>query len=193
MPNQLYLCRHGDTEWSPVRRLAGTTDLDLTAIGEATAREVGKRLAGVTFARVLASPLVRARRTAELAGFAHAVIDARLREMNFGIYEGKTVHEIRVDVPGWTYLGSGCPGGETAAEVAARIDPVLAEVKAQEGITLIVAHSVLLRVLAARYLGLPPERGRNFMLAPGGVGILEHDPVEDSPAIKAWNLGAASY
>ena len=187
MSHTIYLYRHGDTAWSPIRRLAGRTDLELTAAGEATARQVGARLAGVAFDRVWASPLQRARRTAELAGFT-AAIDPRLVEMDFGAYEGRTIQEIRVERPGYTYLADGCPGGETAADLARRIDPVLAELRALEGTTLIIAHSVLLRVLTARYLGLAPEHGRNFMLAPGGVSILEYDPVDDAPAIQAWNL-----
>lgn len=187
MSHIIYICRHGDTAWSPIRRLAGRTDIALSPEGEATARQVGVRLAGVAFDRVWASPLVRARRTAELAGFT-AAIDPRLVEMNFGAYEGRTIQEIRVERPGFTYLGDGCPDGETAADLARRIDPVLAELRDLAGTTLIVAHSVLLRVLAARYLGLAPEHGRNFMMAPGGISILDYDPVDDAPAIQAWNL-----
>jgi len=186
MPHTIYLCRHGDTEWSPVRRLAGRTDLDLTSIGEDTARQVGKRLEGIAFDRIWVSPLLRARRTAELAGFT-ATIDPRLVEMNFGRYEGLTVHDVRKDRPGWTYLGDGCPDGDTAADLAARCDLVLADLAPLTGTTLIIAHSVLLRVLTARYLGLPPERGRNFMMAPGALSILDYDPVDDAPAIRGWN------
>ena len=187
MSHIIYICRHGDTAWSPIRRLAGRTDLPLTAIGETTARQVGARLAGVAFDRVWVSPLIRARRTAELAGFAHATVDPRLIEMSFGRHDGKTIAEVRVDHPGWTYLGDGCPDGETAADLGGRADAVLADLAALTGTTLIIAHSVLLRVLTARYLGLPPERGRNFMLAPGGISILTYDPVDDAPAIQAWN------
>ena len=187
MPHTIYLCRHGDTAWSPIRRLAGRTDLELSPAGEATARQVGVRLAGVTFDRIWVSPLTRARRTAELAGLA-GVFDPRLVEMNFGRYEGRTVQEIRVERPGFTCLGDGCPDGETAADLARRIDPVLAELRALDGTTLIVAHSVILRVLTARYLGLSPNHGRNFMMAPGGISILDYDPIDDAPAILAWNL-----
>jgi probable phosphoglycerate mutase len=189
MAHVIYLLRHGDTEWSPVRRLAGRVDLALTAVGEATARAAGARLASVKFDRVWTSPLSRTRRTAELAGFDAAVVDPRLIEMDFGRFEGKTVAEIRVDHPGWTYLADGCPGGETAADLARRLEPVLAELRGLAGNTLIVGHSVVLRVLTALYVGLPPERGRNFMLAPGGVSILDYDPVDDAPAIRGWNQG----
>nr|HEX4316297.1 histidine phosphatase family protein [Kofleriaceae bacterium] len=187
---RLYLCRHGDTKWSPVRRLAGSrTDLDITADGEATARRAGDRLRGlgVTFTRVVSSNLLRARRTAELAGFP-ATIDPRLREMDFGDLEGKTLAEIRVDRPGFTYLGDGCPGGETAADLGARADAVLADLASVDGHVLIFAHSVMIRVMSARYLGLPPERGRNFFVAPGAIAILGWDPVDDAPAIQAWGL-----
>ena len=182
----LYLVRHGDTEWSPFRRLAGSrTDLDLTAAGEATARRVGERLAGIHFDRIITSPLRRARRTAELAGFT-AEIDPRVRELDFGDYEGKTIAEIRTTRPGYTYLADGCPNGETAAELGARVDSVLAELTT--GTTLIIAHSVLLRVMTARYLGLPPERGKHFLMAPGGIGILDFDHVDDAPQIKSWGV-----
>lgn len=186
----IYLVRHGDTMWSPVRRLAGSrTDLDITEAGEATARRAGERLRGmgVDFARVLSSNLLRARRTAELAGFT-ATVDPRLREMDFGAFEGKTLAEIRVERPGFTYLKDGCrPEGEDAEALGARADAVLADIP-KEGHTLIFAHSVIIRVLSARYLGLPPENGRNFFVAPGAIAILGWDPVDDAPAIQAWGL-----
>jgi broad specificity phosphatase PhoE len=184
----LYLCRHGDTIWSPVRRLAGSrTDLDLTADGEATAKRAGERLRNTQFARVFCSNLLRARRTAELAGF-NASEDARLREMDFGDYEGRTLAEIRIERPGFTYLKDGCPNGETAADLGERADAFLGELQLALGHTLVFAHSVIIRVIAARYLGLPPERGRNFFVAPGALAILGWDPVDDAPAIQAWGL-----
>jgi broad specificity phosphatase PhoE len=185
----LYLCRHGDTAYSPTRRLAGArTDLDLTADGEATARRVGERLRGITFAHVLCSPMLRARRTAELAGFGNAVLDPRLREMDFGDYEGKTIADIRAARPGFAYLKDGCPNGETAADVGARADAVLAELDADRDHTLIVAHSVIIRVMTARYLGLPPERGRNFYVAAGAIAMVGWDPVDNAPTVRAWGL-----
>jgi broad specificity phosphatase PhoE len=184
----IYLCRHGDTAWSPMRRLAGRTDLDLTEPGQDKARQLGRRLAGLAFDRVWMSPLLRTRRTAELAGFAaRAVGDDRLIEMSFGAYEGQTVQEVRVTRPGWTYLQDGCPGGETAEDLGRRADAVLAELRALGGTTLIFGHSVVSRVMTARFLELPPRAGRHFMLAPGAISVLGYDPVDDAPAIAAWN------
>lgn len=184
----IYLCRHGDTAYSPIRRLAGRTDIDLTPAGEATARLLGARLASVTFDRVWTSPLLRARRTAELAGFgARAVVDARIAEMNFGRYEGQMVVDIRVERPGWAYLKDGAPDGESPDDLARRCDAFLADLRGLTGTSVIFAHSVILRVLAARYLGLPPGNGRNLMLAPGSISVLGYDPIDDAPAIVAWN------
>ena len=184
----LYLCRHGDTAWSAERRLAGRTDIPLVEHGEHNARQLGERLQGVAFARILASPLGRARRTAELAGYGgRAELDPRLLEMHFGRHEGLTVEEIRREHPGWTYLRDGCPGGERAADVGARVDALLAELSASSGSVALFAHSVVLRVLAARFLGLPPEHGRQLMLSPGAVCVLGYDEVDDSRAIASWN------
>jgi probable phosphoglycerate mutase len=184
----LYLCRHGDTEWSPTRRLAGHTDLPLTKDGEVSARKLGERLKGIPFERVLVSPLRRAHQTAALAGFATAQEDARLREMNFGRYEGRTVDEVRRERPGWTYLRDGCPDGEGPTDVGHRADELLRNLEAIQGTVALFAHSVILRVLAARFLGLPPTSGSLFMMSPGALSILQYDPVEDSRAIKAWDL-----
>jgi probable phosphoglycerate mutase len=184
----LYLCRHGDTAWSAERRLAGRTDIPLVQQGERNAHQLGERLQGVVFERVLASPLGRARRTAELAGYGgRAELDPRLLEMNFGRFEGLTVEEIRRDHPGWTYLRDGCPGGEQAADVGARVDALLGELSASRGSVALFAHSVVLRVLAARFLGLGPEHGRQLMLSPGAVCVLGYDEVDDSRAIASWN------
>lgn len=184
----LYLCRHGDTAWSSERRLAGRTDLPLIEVGERNARQLGERLRDTSFERVLASPLVRARRTAELAGFGSlAELDERLLEMDFGRYDGRTVEEIRREHPGWTYLRDGCPGGEGPLELGARADALLAELSVLAGNVVLFAHSVILRVLAARFLGLPPEAGRSLMLSPGALCIIGYDAVDDSRAIAAWN------
>jgi probable phosphoglycerate mutase len=184
----LYLCRHGDTAWSPSRRLAGRTDLPLTEEGELSARRLGERLRGVPFDRVLTSPLLRARRTAELAGFGdRATIDPRLIEMDFGRYDGRTTADICLDVPGWTYLANGCPGGETADDLGERADAFLSDLSDASATVLLFAHSVILRVLTARYLRLPPTAGRHFMLSPASVSILGYDSVEAAPAIALWN------
>jgi broad specificity phosphatase PhoE len=184
----IYLCRHGDTAWSPVRRLAGRTDIGLTEQGEANARQLGRRLAGIRFDRVIVSPLVRARRTAELAGFGPvAVLDDRLIEMNFGEYEGLTLDEIHQRRPGWTYLKDGCPGGEMPADVGGRADALLSDLGAAGGAVLLFGHSVILRVLTARYMGQPAGFGRHLMMSPGSVSVLSYDTVDDAPAIASWN------
>jgi probable phosphoglycerate mutase len=184
----IYLCRHGDTAWSPVRRLAGRTDLPLTEIGEQNARQIGRRLAGIAFDRVWVSPLLRARRTAELAGFGdRAVVDDRIVEMSFGSYEGQLVSDVRRERPGWAYLRDGGPGGESPEEVGRRVDSFLADWRGLAGTSVIFAHSVVLRVLTARYLGFPPGAGRHLMLAPSSISILGYDPIDDAPAIVAWN------
>ena len=186
MTATIYLVRHGDTQWSPERRLAGRTDLPLTADGEANAKKLAPRLAQLHFDRVFTTPLVRARRTAELAGFAdRAVVDPRLIEMSFGDYEGRTVQEIRVERPGYAYLKDGCPNGETATDLGARVDGWLAEQR--DGTVLVFAHSVIMRVLTARFLGFPPDAGRHFFFAPVAIGILGFDPVDAAPAVQAWN------
>jgi broad specificity phosphatase PhoE len=183
----LYLCRHGDTAWSAERRLAGRTDIPLVELGERNARQLGTRIGGVPFDRVLTSPLGRARRTSELAGFgAKAQVDERLLEMNFGRYEGLTVDEIRRETPGWTYLRDGCPGGEGPDDLGRRADALLAELAAG-GTALLFGHSVILRVIAARFLGMPPGAGRHLMLSPGSLSVLGYDAVDDAPAIAAWN------
>jgi broad specificity phosphatase PhoE len=187
MPPTLYLCRHGDTAWSPERRLAGRTDLPLVAEGEENARQLGHRLSTIHFERVLVSPLARARRTADLAGL-RAHIDDRLLEMSFGRYEGLTVDEVRAHHPGWTYLRDGCPEGEGPEDVGRRADDLLHDLGHVTGNVALFAHSVILRVLAARYLGLPPGSGRMFMLSPGALCVLTQDPVEDSRAIASWNV-----
>jgi probable phosphoglycerate mutase len=189
MPPTLYLCRHGDTAWSPVRRLAGRTDLPLVADGEENARQLDHRLSTVHFDRVLVSPLTRARRTADLAGLGgSARVDDRLLEMSFGRYEGLTVDEVRATHPGWTYLRDGCPEGEGPEDVGGRADALLHDLETVTGNVALFAHSVILRVLAARYLGLPPGSGRMFMLSPGALCVLTRDPVEDSRAIASWNV-----
>ena len=184
----IYLCRHGDTQWSAQRRLAGHTDLPLIERGEQNARQLGQRLRGVSFGRVLVSPLTRARRTAELAGFGVAAqVDERLREMDFGRYDGLCVEAIRRERPGWTYLREGCPGGEGPEDLGRRADALLSDLESQSGNVALFAHSVILRVIAARFLGLAPGAGRMFMLSPGALSILAYDNVDDARAIAVWN------
>jgi broad specificity phosphatase PhoE len=182
----LYLCRHGDTAWSGERRFAGRTDLPLTSDGEKAAVLLGKRLAAVKFDKVLVSPLGRARRTAELAGFSDAFVDQRLVELFFGQYEGKTRAEIVASRPGWTYVRDGNPGGEGVADVGQRIDSLLAGLPSS-GNVLVFAHAVVLRVLAARWVGLPPAFAQHLSLSPASLSILHYDAVDDAPSIAVWN------
>jgi probable phosphoglycerate mutase len=184
--HELWLARHGETEWSRARRHTGRSDLPLTAHGEAQATALGARLRGVRFACVLASPLVRARRTAELAGFGDALsLDADLVELDYGEYEGRTTDEIRRARPDWDLWRDGFPGGETVAEAAARAEQVLARVRACEGAVLLVGHGHLTRVLAARALGHDPELGRHLALDPATLSILGSE--HGSPALRLWN------
>ena len=184
--NELWLVRHGETEWVRARRHTGRTDLPLTARGEAQARALAPLLAGTRFARVLASPLQRARRTAELAGLGDAIeLDPDLMELDYGEYEGRTTAEIRTARPGWDLWRDGCPGGETIADAAQRAQRVIARARAADGPVLLVAHSHLLRTLAACALGLPADAGRHLRLAPATVSIIgaEHE----WPVVLLWN------
>jgi probable phosphoglycerate mutase len=181
----VWLVRHGETEWSRDGRHTGTTDVPLLPDGEEAARAVAPRLAAETFALVLTSPLERARRTAELAGFPDAEVDPDLAEWDYGDYEGVTTAEIRESVPGWTVFTHPCPGGETAAEVGARLDRVVERCRAVEGDALLFGHGHALRVLAARWLGLEVTEGRLFVLRTATVSVLGHE--HESPALLAWN------
>jgi probable phosphoglycerate mutase len=185
--HELWLVRHGETEWSRTGRHTSTTDLPLTAAGEEAAQTLSRRLADITFARVLTSPRERARRTAALAGFAHAVPDARLVEWDYGEYEGVSTPEIRRSVPGWTVWTHETPGGETAAEVAARLDTLIADIRETDGPVLVFGHGHALRALAARWLGLPVAEGRRFALDTGTVSVLGFE--REEPAVQWWNCG----
>ena len=184
----VYLARHGETAWSLSGQHTGLTDLPLTAQGEANARALGERLGGMTFALVLTSPLQRARRTCELAGFGGvAVADRDLVEWNYGEYEGKRTAEILETRPGWQLFRDGCPGGETADEVGARADRVIARARAATGNVLLFSSAHILRVLGARWLGLPGSGGRFFLLGTGSLSALgyEHDASES--VVRFWN------
>lgn len=185
-PNELWLARHGETEWTLARRHTGRTDLPLTARGEAQAAALGARLHGLTFALVLASPLVRARRTAELAGFGDVVeLDDGLMEVDYGEYEGRTTGEIRRARPGWDLWSDGCPGGETIADAARRAMRVLARARAAEGPVLLFGHAHLTRTLAACALGADPSVGRHLVLDPAALSIVGSE--HDVPALRLWN------
>lgn len=184
-PDELWIVRHGETEWSRDGRHTSTTDLPLTAEGEEVASSLRSRLAGVGFGLVLTSPRRRARRTAELAGFPDAEVDDDLAEWAYGDYEGVTTATIRETVPGWTVWTHPCPGGETADEVGVRADRVIARVRAHGGRALVVGHGHASRVLAARWLALPPTDGRLLRLDTATVSVLGYE--HDAPVVARWN------
>jgi len=183
--HDVYVVRHGATEWSRDGRHTGRTDLPLLAEGEEQARATGALLAGRAFSMVLTSPLQRARRTAELAGHGDAEVDDDLVEWDYGEYEGITTREIQRTVPGWTVWSGPMPGGETLAEVAARCDRVIERLLAADGDSLVVAHGHLLRVLTARWCQLDAIEGRRFVLGTATLSRLgwEHD----LPCVHLWN------
>ena len=183
---RLYLARHGATPWSETGRHTSVTDLDLTDDGVASARALGDRLRGRSFGLVLVSPRLRARRTAELAGVTGFAVDADLVEWDYGDYEGRTTAQIRERVTGWTVFTGACPNGETADQVGARADRVLARV-ATAGVesALLVGHGHALRVLAARWLGRPPAFGAHLELGVATLSVLGHE--HDTPTLASWN------
>jgi broad specificity phosphatase PhoE len=160
-PKDVVLVRHGETAWSKSGQHTGATDIPLTPAGEAAAKRLSPVLKSLPFARVLASPLQRARHTRELAGFSDRMeLDADLMEWNYGSYEGLTSPEIVAGAPDWLVFRDGCPQGERHHQVAARVDRVIARLRGGEGPVLVFAHGHLLRVLVARWLGLPPLAGK---------------------------------
>jgi len=183
--DRLWLVRHGETEWSRDGRHTSTTDLALTPDGERVARELAPRLAGEKFGLVLTSPRLRARRTAELAGFPDADVDADLVEWDYGDYEGLTTARIRESVPGWTIWSAPVPGGETAARVSARLDNVVRRLRGASGDVLVFGHGHALRALTARWLGLDVTEGRHFVLGTATISVLGWE--RDSPAVLRWN------
>jgi len=185
---KIYLARHGETEWTITGQHTGLTDIPLTERGERNARSLAGRLQGLTFAQVLTSPLRRARRTCELAGFgAAARADPDLVEWNYGAYEGRLTADIDKERPGWNLFRDGCPGGETAAEVGHRVDRVIGRLRAVNGDVLVFGHSHCLRVLAARWLGLPPEAAQLFLLTTASLSALGYEHNLHEPVIRLWN------
>ena len=186
MADDVWLARHGETEWARLGRHTGRTDVPLTDTGRAQAAALGRRLAGHAFALVLTSPLSRAVETTAIAGFGGvAVADRDLREWDYGELEGRLTEDIREDYPGWTIWRGPWPGGETLDEVAARADHVLERIGAAKGDVLVVSHGHLLRVLAARWLGLAPTSGGIFALGTATVSVLGHE--HEAPVIEVWN------
>lgn len=185
----IYLARHGETAWTLSGQHTGLTDLALTERGESNARRLEGRLRGLSFAKVFTSPLQRAVRTCELAGFGSlAEIDRDLLEWNYGEYEGRRTADILADRPGWQLFRDGCPGGESPSQVGARADRVVKRVRTVKGDVLLFSSGHFLRVLAARWLGLDAAAGRFFLLSTGSLGMLayEHHSLSE-PVIRLWN------
>jgi broad specificity phosphatase PhoE len=187
--HDVVLVRHGQTAWSLSGQHTGTTDVPLTEAGREQARALAARLTGRTFALVLSSPRSRALDTCRLAGLGDAMaVREDLREWDYGDYEGLTTPDIRRERPGWHLFDDGCPGGETADDVGARVDRAIAELRAADGDAAVFGHGHCLRVLAARWLGLPARDGARFALSTGSVSVLggEHE----RPAMWGWNESA---
>ncbi|KAA1422651.1 histidine phosphatase family protein [Mumia zhuanghuii] len=188
MTVSLWMVRHGPTEWAENGRHTSRTDLPLLPSGEERARELAARLAGTEFAAVLTSPRLRARRTAELAGFPDAEVEPDLAEWDYGSYEGLTTPQIREQVPGWTIWtrGAADAGGESADQVAARLDRVVARVRASDGRVLVFGHGHALRALTARFLDEPVTMGARLALGTATLSILGYEHGSD-PVIERWN------
>jgi broad specificity phosphatase PhoE len=190
--NEVVLVRHGETDWSRTGKHTGRTDVPLNEAGRVRARALAATLAAREFALVLTSPLSRAAETGRLAG-----LDGRARQQNalmewdYGDYEGRTTAEIHAERPGWSLWADGAPGGESAADVGARADGLIPELEGAGGDVAVFAHGHLLRVLGARWAGLPPADGRVLLLDAAGVSVLGHE--HEWRALRAWNakgLGA---
>ena len=184
----VYLARHGETAWTVTGQHTGRTDLPLTERGEGNARRLGERLSGLTFAKVFTSPLQRARRTCELAGFgAVAQIDPDLVEWNYGEYEGHLTVDILKERPDWQLFRDGCPGGESPQQVAARADRVVGQVRAASGDVLIFSSGHFLRVLATRWIGMEPIHGESLILGTASLSAVGYENSIAHPAIRLWN------
>jgi probable phosphoglycerate mutase len=189
----VYLARHGETAWSLSGQHTGLTDLPLTERGERNARSLGERLKGLRFAKVLTSPLQRAARTCELAGFG-AEVDRDLVEWDYGQYEGRRSADIRLERPDWQLFRDGCPGGESPDQIGARADRVVSRVRALAspaapgpGDVLLFSSGHFLRVLTARWLGLEPAAGKFFLLSTASLSALGYEHDRSQPVIRLWN------
>jgi broad specificity phosphatase PhoE len=184
--SEVVLVRHGETEWARDGRHTGKTDIPLTDEGRRQGALLGRRLAQRSFALVLTSPLARAVDTSRLAGFGDAAEVRRdLTEWDYGRYEGRTTPDIRAEAPGWSLWRDGCPEGESVADVGRRADRVIAELRPLQGDAAVFAHAHLLRVLAARWVGMPAEAGGAFGLSTAAISILGYE--HESPVIWLWN------
>jgi probable phosphoglycerate mutase len=184
----VYAARHGETAWSLSGQHTGLTDLPLTERGERNARRLAERLRGLCFAKVLASPLARAARTCQLAGFGDvAEVDRDLLEWNYGDYEGRRTVEIHAERPDWQLFRDGCPGGESPEQVGVRADHVVSRVRAVRGDVLLFSSGHFLRVFAARWLGLEPGAGRYFLLSTASVSAVGYEHNLSQPVICLWD------
>jgi len=185
---QIVLVRHGETAWSRSGQHTGRTDIPLTEKGEQDARALSNRLAGRVFGQVLTSPLLRARRTCELAGFgAVAELEPGLLEWDYGEYEGKKTAEIRALRPGWSPFEHGCPGGESLADIAARAERLVGRLRSMDTDTLLFAHRDILRVVAACWARLPPIEARVLYMEPTSLSVLGYDHGRDEPILRSLN------
>ena len=185
---EVYLARHGETAWSLSGQATGRIDIPLTHRGERDSQELGTLLHGLSFVQVLTSPLQRAQRTAQLAGFDDcAQSDPDLMEWDYGTYEGRRTAEIQAERPGWRLFEDGCPEGETLQAVTARAERVIDRIRAQRGNVLIFAHRDIMRVLTARWLGMPAANARHFYLTTASLSILGYHHDLGEPIIRLWN------
>jgi probable phosphoglycerate mutase len=187
MPGELWLMRHGETAWTLSGQHTSRTDLALTTEGERRGEDLRRRLAGRAFALVLSSPMKRALDTCRLAGYS-AETTPDLCEWDYGDYEGRTTPEIRKEAPGWTVWTGAPPGGESIEQVSARADRVIARAAAANGDVALFGHGHLLRVLAARWIGLEPSAGGLLALSTGSVSVLGYE--RDTRVIQLWNQTA---
>ncbi|HEX4053623.1 MAG TPA: histidine phosphatase family protein [Tepidisphaeraceae bacterium] len=185
---RLYIVRHGNTDWAEAHRFTGRTDLPLNARGEDNARRLAARLAGLTFSRVFTSPLQRARRTCELAGFGPAAqVDPDLIEWNYGDIDGHFSAEVYGARPDWDLFRDGAPNGESPQDVASRADRFIAKVRQTTGDVIAFSSGHISRMVAARWLALPPDAAGKLLCATASIGILTYEHTLQRPAIELWN------
>jgi probable phosphoglycerate mutase len=185
---EIYLVRHGETEWSLSGRHTGRSDIPLTSKGEEAARGVANRLYGQTFAAVWSSPSQRAMNTCALAGFGSGrIVKDNLAEWDYGAYEGLTSKQIHAQRPDWRLFRDGCPDGEAAADAGARADRIIGELRKANTRILVFSSSHFLRVLGARWLNLPPENGASFVLDTASISVLGYEHDLSEPVIRRWN------
>lgn len=185
-PVELWLIRHGETEWSATGRHTGRTDISLTPTGERQAAALGRFLAGRSFATVFSSPLQRARETCRLAGYSDvATLTDDLQEWDYGVYEGRTTSDIRTELPGWSIWTNNVPGGETIEQVSRRAERAIKQALPAGGAVALFAHAHILRVLAACWLGLPPDAGRLLALGTASISVLGYE--RETRVVSLWN------